>query len=62
MVRYWGAFARFGAPLVHGQTLWPPYQSGEMLSLRQGNGSVAISDAEFGAAHNCSFWDSLPAG
>ena len=21
MVRYWGAFARFGAPLVRGQTL-----------------------------------------
>ncbi len=62
MVRYWGAFARFGAPLVRGQTLWPAYQSGKMLSLRQGNGSTAISDAEFGAEHNCSFWDSLPAG
>jgi carboxylesterase type B len=59
MVRYWGAFARFGAPLVRGQTFWPPYQSGQMMSLRQGNGSVAISDGEFGAEHNCSFWDSL---
>ena len=29
MVRYWGAFARFGAPLVRGQTFWPPYQSGQ---------------------------------
>jgi carboxylesterase type B len=62
MVRYWGAFARFGAPFVPGQAFWPPYQSGRMMSLRQGNGSVAISDAEFGAEHNCSFWDSLPAG
>jgi para-nitrobenzyl esterase len=62
MVRYWGAFARFGAPFVHGQTFWPPYQSGKMLSLRQGNGSTPISDAEFGAEHNCSFWNSLPAG
>ncbi len=62
MVRYWGAFARFGAPFVPSQTSWPPYQRGRMLSLRQGNGSVAISDAEFGAEHNCSFWDSLPAG
>ena len=62
MVRYWGAFARYGAPIVRGQTFWPPYQSGRMMSLRQGNGSVAISDAEFGAEHNCSFWDSLPTG
>lgn len=62
MVRYWGAFARFGAPVVPGQTLWPAYQSGRMMSLRQGNGSVAISDAEFGSEHNCSFWDSLPTG
>lgn len=62
MVRYWGAFARFGAPFVRGQTFWPPYQSGRMLSLRQDSGSVPISDAEFGAEHNCSFWNSLPAG
>jgi para-nitrobenzyl esterase len=62
MVRYWGAFARFGAPFVRGQTFWPPYQSGKMISLRQGIGSTAISDAEFGAEHNCSFWNSLPAG
>jgi para-nitrobenzyl esterase len=62
MVRYWGAFARFGAPIVRGQTLWPPYRSGKMLSLRQGNGSIPISDAEFSSEHNCSFWNSLPAG
>jgi para-nitrobenzyl esterase len=62
MVRYWGAFARFGAPFVPGQRFWPPYQSGRMMSLRQGSGSTPISDAEFSAEHNCSFWDSLPAG
>jgi para-nitrobenzyl esterase len=61
-VRYWGAFARFGAPFVRGQTFWPPYQTGRMMSLRQGSGSTAISDAEFSAEHNCSFWNSLPAG
>jgi carboxylesterase type B len=60
MVRYWGAFARFGAPFVPGQTFWPPYQAGKMMSLRPGDGSVPISDAEFAAEHNCSFWDSLP--
>jgi para-nitrobenzyl esterase len=62
MVHYWGAFARFGAPLVPRQAFWPPYQTGRMLSLRQGDGSAAIPDAEFAAEHNCSFWDSLPAG
>jgi carboxylesterase type B len=62
MVRYWGAFARFGAPFVRGQAVWPPYQTGRMMSLRQGNGSIAISDAEFSAEHNCAFWNSLPAG
>ena len=49
------------APMARA-TFWPPYQAGRMMSLRQGNGSVAISDAEFGSEHNCSFWDSLPAG
>jgi carboxylesterase type B len=62
MVRYWGAFARFGAPFVRGQAFWPPYQTGRMMSLRQDRGSTAISDAEFSAEHNCSFWNSLPAG
>ena len=62
MVRYWGAFARYGAPAARGQTFWPPYASGRMMSLRQGDASTPISDAEFGAEHNCSFWDSLPAG
>lgn len=62
MVRYWGAFARSGAPLVRGQGFWPPYESGQMMSLRQGDASTPISDAEFGSEHNCSFWNSLPAG
>jgi hypothetical protein len=33
-----------------------------MMSLRQGSGSTAISDAEFSAEHNCAFWNSLPPG
>ena len=60
MVRYWGAFARFGIPFVRGQAFWPPYQTGRMMSLRQGSGSIPISDAEFSAEHNCAFWNSLP--
>ena len=28
--------------------------------LRPGDASVAIPNSEFGAEHNCSFWDSIP--
>lgn len=61
MVRYWGAFARSGVPAVHGQPLWPRYSSRRLMSLRPGDGSVAISGAQFAAEHQCSFWNSLPA-
>ncbi len=57
MVRYWGAFARFGAPQVFGQALWPAYGSGRMLSLRPGGQSVPLSDAEYAAEHKCAFWN-----
>ena len=37
MVRYWGTFTRFGAPLVPRQAFWPPHRgSGRILSLRPG--------------------------
>lgn len=39
-----------------------PARSGRMMSVRQGNGSTPISDAEFSAEHKCSFWNSLSAG
>ena len=60
MVRWWGAFARFGAPLVHGQPLWPSYQRDEIMSLRPGDASQTIPNSEFGAEHNCAFWNSIP--
>ncbi|MFZ1996276.1 MAG: carboxylesterase family protein [Solirubrobacteraceae bacterium] len=60
MVRWWGAFARFGAPLVHGQPYWPSYQRDQIMSLRPGDQSTPISNAEFGAEHNCTFWASIP--
>jgi para-nitrobenzyl esterase len=60
MVRWWGAFARFGAPLVHGQPFWPSYQRDQIMSLRPGDASVAIPNSEFAAEHNCSFWNSVP--
>ena len=60
MVRWWGAFARFGAPLVDGQPYWPSYQRDQIMSLRPGDASVPIPNSEFGAEHNCSFWASIP--
>jgi para-nitrobenzyl esterase len=60
MVRRWGAFARFGAPWVHGQPYWRSYQHDQIMSLRPGDASVAIPNSEFGAEHNCTFWASIP--
>jgi para-nitrobenzyl esterase len=57
MVRYWGAFTRYGAPLVFGQPLWPEYSSNRFLSLRQGGQTTPISDAEYAAEHKCGFWN-----
>lgn len=61
MVRYWGAFARIGAPRVPGQLDWPRYdQARQILSLRAGGHSTVLSDASFVAAHQCAFWRTVP--
>lgn len=59
MVRYWGTFARLGAPNVPGLTHWSQYRIGRLLSLRPGGDSVAISAAEYAQEHNCDFWHSF---
>ena len=60
MVRYWGAFTRFGAPLVSHQTFWPAHErSGSILSLRPGGATVTIGDDEYGREHNCDLWDAM---
>jgi para-nitrobenzyl esterase len=59
MVHYWGAFARSGAPEVAGQTAWPAYSTGQILSLRPGGASTPISNAEYESEHQCAFWRSL---
>jgi carboxylesterase type B len=56
MVRYWGAFTRFGAPLVRGQALWSPYARGRVLSLQPGGQTTQITDADYAAEHKCDFW------
>jgi len=57
MVRYWGAFTRYGAPLVRGQAFWPAHgRSDRILSLRPGGASVAIGDDQYASEHSCDLW------
>lgn len=60
MIAWWGAFAWRGAPDVPGQPAWPGYASGQLMSLRPGGHSQAVSAATFAAQHQCPFWDSYP--
>jgi carboxylesterase type B len=61
MKRYWGAFARFGAPEVFGQPLWPPYNFTRLtMSLLPGGRETLIRDAALSDEHQCGFWDNLP--
>jgi carboxylesterase type B len=61
MVRYWGAFVRAGDPNVAGQAAWPSLGSSRsFMSLQEGTASAAEPFAQFGAEHNCAFWDALP--
>jgi para-nitrobenzyl esterase len=57
MIRYWGAFVATGRPQVPGQPAWPQYTSGQLMSLRPGGATQTITGAEFGAEHQCSFWN-----
>ena len=57
MVRYWGAFVTTGTPEVPGQPGWPGYATGQLMSLRPGGQTTAITAATFGAEHQCSFWN-----
>ncbi|PWK66724.1 para-nitrobenzyl esterase [Streptomyces sp. CG 926] len=61
MKRYWAAFARFGAPVVPGQTAWPP------TGVGAGAGAVLTLDpagtrttASFESEHQCAFWRTQP--
>ncbi|MFI8521560.1 carboxylesterase/lipase family protein [Streptomyces sp. NPDC085481] len=57
MKRYWGAFARFGAPTVPGQTPWPTTGAGTVLTL---NPQVTRTSSRFTAGHQCGFWKTRP--
>ncbi|MEV7561170.1 carboxylesterase family protein [Streptomyces sp. NPDC089795] len=61
MKRYWAAFARFGAPVVAGQTPWPPTGvgagGGAVLTL---DPAVTRTTTSFAAEHQCAFWRTQP--
>ncbi|MGR4879579.1 carboxylesterase family protein [Streptomyces sp. LARHCF249] len=61
MKRYWGAFARFGVPVVPGQATWPAALPGSgaapVLTLGPAESGAGSS---FGADHQCAFWRTQP--
>lgn len=61
MKRYWGAFARFGAPVVPGQVPWPTVVPGSGVAPLLTLGPVETGPgSSFGADHQCAFWRSQP--
>ncbi|MFJ4860475.1 carboxylesterase/lipase family protein [Streptomyces sp. NPDC088748] len=59
MKRYWAAFARFGAPVVAGQPVWPPTGPGAAGVLTLDPVATRTSTS-FGAEHQCAFWRTQP--
>jgi len=56
MMRYWGTFARRGAPAARNAPSWPRYAPGEqVMSLRSGGASRVIRT--FAQEHHCDFWN-----
>ncbi|MFD3696320.1 carboxylesterase/lipase family protein [Streptomyces sp. NPDC058646] len=67
MKRYWGSFARFGAPAVAGQAAWPPAGAGAGFGAGPGAATFLTLDpaatrtsTSFEADHQCAFWRTRP--
>ncbi|MEV7520619.1 carboxylesterase family protein [Streptomyces sp. NPDC091371] len=56
MKGYWGAFARFGAPVVPGQTPWPA--AGSEATVLVLDPVATRTSTSFEADHQCAFWRS----
>ncbi|MFD8637924.1 carboxylesterase family protein, partial [Streptomyces sp. NPDC059656] len=56
MKRYWGAFARFGSPVVPGQTAWPA--AGPDAAVLVLDPAATRTTRSFEAEHQCAFWRS----
>ncbi|MFI1279613.1 carboxylesterase/lipase family protein [Streptomyces sp. NPDC020858] len=59
MKRHWAAFARFGAPVVAGQTPWPAAGAGASAVLTL-HPTATRTTTSFGADHQCAFWRTQP--
>lgn len=59
MLDSWGAFVRTGSPSTAQWPTWPALTrtSDRLMSLRPGGSSELISGREYGAEHQCAFWD-----
>ena len=65
MIAYWGAFTSTGSPDADGQPHWPAYSASagghaRLISLRPGDKTREITEADYSAEHQCSFWDRAP--
>ncbi|MER5217653.1 carboxylesterase family protein [Streptomyces sp. NPDC002838] len=55
MMRYWGAFAHNGKPVVKGAPAWPEYDADRpVMQLRTAGASKVITT--YAADHHCDFW------
>jgi para-nitrobenzyl esterase len=61
MVDAWANFARQGNPNGQGDAPWPRWKSGDTVPayLLQNDGWKTVTNAQFAAAHNCAFWNSI---
>jgi para-nitrobenzyl esterase len=68
IIRYWGAFAHRGEPIVRGQAKWPRFQAGpsgasgphgKWMSFELPR-SVLRTEPEFSDEHHCEVWSAAP--
>ena len=58
MIGYWGSFVLHSKPGSAAQASWPTFnRASQIMSLRPGGQSRAISLSAFRAEHQCGFWD-----
>ncbi|MET9609575.1 carboxylesterase family protein [Streptomyces sp. NPDC006512] len=60
MKRYWGAFARFGSPVVPGQAAWPPTAGAGAVSVLTLTPGATRTGTSFETDHQCAFWRAQP--
>ncbi|HMH64932.1 MAG TPA: carboxylesterase family protein [Rhizomicrobium sp.] len=59
LVDAWANFARSGNPNGTGDAPWPRWKKDGPAYLIQDANWAAVTNAEFAAAHNCAFWQSV---